>query len=77
MLTNCRECGHQVAKRAKACPNCGARSPTKSKLEANLDALASSSFKAGAGLTFGIPLLVILGIVLVAVIASIAGCWAL
>ena len=27
MLTNCRECGHQVAKRAKACPNCGARSP--------------------------------------------------
>ena len=74
MLVNCRECGHQVAKRAKACPNCGARSPAKSKLEANLDALSSGAFKAGAGLTFGIPVLIIMGIVVVAVIASLAGC---
>ena len=74
MLVTCRECGHQVAKRAKACPICGARHPTKSKLEANLDSLASGAFKAGMSLTFGIPVLIIMGIVVVAVIASLAGC---
>ena len=73
MLTNCRECNHQVAKRAKACPNCGARHPTKSKLEANLDSLASGSFKLG-GAMIGLPVLIIMGIVLVAVVASLAGC---
>ena len=73
MLANCRECKRSVAKRAKACPHCGARHPTKSKLEANLDSLASSSFKAGMSLTFGIPLLIIMDIVVVAIVASLAG----
>ena len=71
MLKHCRECNHQVAKRAKACPNCGARHPTKSKLEANLDSIASGAFKAGATLTFGIPVLVILVII---AIAGLGGC---
>ncbi len=26
-LTKCKDCGHQVSKRAKACPGCGAENP--------------------------------------------------
>ena len=29
-LEKCRECGHEVAKSAKACPNCGVKEPGKS-----------------------------------------------
>jgi hypothetical protein len=28
-LTNCKDCGHQVSKRAKTCPSCGVRKPAK------------------------------------------------
>ena len=73
MLVNYRECKCTVARRAKACPHCGARHPAKSKLEASLDSVASDSLKAGMSLTFGVPLLIIMGVALVAVIASVGG----
>ncbi len=31
-LTNCRECGQQVARRAASCPHCGVKAPGKSRL---------------------------------------------
>ena len=32
-LTKCRECGHQVAKSAPTCPNCGVKDPGKGPLD--------------------------------------------
>lgn len=30
-LTDCRECGHQVSRKAKICPSCGARKPARDR----------------------------------------------
>ena len=43
----CRECGHQIAHRAKTCPNCGVKKPAASKAEAGLDAFAGFTAKLG------------------------------
>lgn len=42
--------------------------------EAGLDSLAGGAFKAGMGLTVGIPVSIVFGVILVAVIASDFGC---
>ena len=69
MMKPCRECGHQVANRAKICPSCGVKKPTATKAEANLDAVAATAFKASFAVVF-LGLLVLLAVgCIVAVVA--------
>ena len=70
MLINCRECGESVARHAKSCPQCGARKPAQSKAQAKLDDLSRGSFK----LAFALPALGIFVLVIVAIVAGVAGC---
>ena len=68
-MTPCRECGHQVANRAKMCPNCGVKKPTATKIEAGLDAFAAGAFKLGMVLC----LLAVLVVACIAVVACSSG----
>ena len=63
----CRECGHQIASRAKTCPNCGVKKPTATAAEAGLDAFVGFTAK----LRCLIIILVVVVFVLVGIAASV------
>ena len=65
-IKECRVCGKYVAARATRCPGCGVKKPTATKVEANLDAVASTAFALGL-------LCVVIVVVLVACIGIVAG----
>ena len=58
-MKNCYACGHEVAPRAKACPNCGARNPSKAAWEAKLDDIGAGLRQLGAAL-IGLPILALI-----------------
>ena len=63
----CRECGHQIANRAKVCPNCGVKKPAATAAEAGLDAFAGFTAKLGCL----IMILVVTVFVVIGIIAAV------
>lgn len=51
-LADCRECGHQVSRKAKTCPSCGARKPAREKPPYTLKEWALGCAAVAGGLLF-------------------------
>lgn len=45
--STCRECGKLVARGARVCPHCGARHPTRGKLEHGVRQMVNGLLAAG------------------------------